>query len=639
MAPEQEIKGVPHSALPKRQLRFNAYGNSKHAKWGPRWCQADSNSAAFETPANGKLSPTAVPENLRQVEFGIVQAPLSFDSPVPQKKAFRPPFKVRLYLWYTGTLQVPIKIEASALPEQSIDQFIKHQGEALLVPTNLSQQNELECASISTCIQTHENEDKDLTENYSFEDIEFTELRFSKSSRMNRRWLIFSCKLGRDKLYAIYLQPTIVLSRKTDQQDKACQILRQTTFFMPDHWSSKLAPLTHLSSSPINRQQELQGPQAAQGYTANKNMASRPDQLRSYSGGLRINRDMIEQYILDKYGESGLSRSLTECEVAALCSRAGLKPQCSGDGRFDGVDSRSWFQFQTWMAACLKSLKTVDHLWSALDMMRICPLDVDRQLAERYLNDRSEGTFLVRLCSEPGAFAISSKVHLNWSLPEVKHVLIDGMDLKEKTLEMWIYADEWAQNLLDIQSGDCISKSIAFRRELPQSGNSPSVHGSYFVQPTLVWSPSPPMSSTTNVDPGTPNLDLEREVSDEVIGKEFSMAQFPSAPHHVMQHQSQARTQPRDLLYGQDEYSSKQHQGLNDAKGRTAQQMRGYEIVETRERHLKKRLSSKSVDTDIDFGERPAKRVFIDDSGLLITVPTCAIHTLDTINGVKHVNI
>jgi len=643
MAHEQELTGVSHSDLPKLQLVFTTYGKSQKVQWGGKWSSKDSALANADLAANGKQANSAVPFNLLAVKLRIVQAPMSYSMPVPQKKTFRPPFKVRLHLWYTGRLQVPVKVEAFALPEQSIDLFVKHRGEGVLVPTNLSQQNELQNASISSCIQTHDNEDSDSTEKHSFEDIEFTELRFSKSSRMNRRWTLFTCKLGRDMLYAIYLQPTIVLSRKTDQYDKACMLLSQTTFFMPDHWSSKVPPLTHLSTGRTSRQQGFQQSQAIQGNIANKGVAPcHNHHRRSCLGRQCIKRDTVEQFILTKYGDSGLSRTLTNSELEALCLRAGLHPAGGSGNSCDGIDCNSWFQFHTWFSASLKSLKPVNHLWSSSDMTRICPFNVDRMQAESWLEGMPDGTFVVRACSEPSAFAISTKVHPAGSTPEVKHVLIDGMDLREKSLEMWIDATHWAQYLLDIQSGNCISKSVAFGSEAQGLDASLPELGSYIVEPAVVWSPSPQLSNTTNVDPGTPTLDLEREVSDEIVGDGFATSQSPIAPHHLVEPQSQLQIHPHHPSYGQDGFTPKRQRTFFEAGGQTQQKLSYWDVAERGESVFKKRLSSRSVNTEVDFEERPNKRRvigFIDDSGLLVSVPTHAIQSLDTFNGIKHVNI
>lgn len=42
--------------------------------------------------------------------------------------------------------------------------------------------------------------------------------------------------------------------------------------------------------------------------------------------------------------------------------------------------------------------------------MKICDIVVDRTIAEDLLAEKPVGTFIVRLCSEPGAFALSVKV-------------------------------------------------------------------------------------------------------------------------------------------------------------------------------------------------------------------------------------
>eukprot|EP00884_Botryococcus_braunii_P021905 jgi/Botrbrau1/8399/Bobra.0237s0020.1 len=58
------------------------------------------------------------------------------------------------------------------------------------------------------------------------EDFEFSALKFVKSSRMTKRWLVFSCKIENDLIYVLYTLPTVVISRRTDQYEKAYETLR-----------------------------------------------------------------------------------------------------------------------------------------------------------------------------------------------------------------------------------------------------------------------------------------------------------------------------------------------------------------------------------------------------------------------------
>lgn len=654
MAPDRELLSVSQNDLASHQLRFITYGSSKNAQVVGEWsCQQSGAARVDHVPDSGKLTSPAAPSNLRHAVVRISQAPACWRRPVTQKKPFQPPFKIRLDLRYTGQLQLPVRVEAIALPEQSAEHLVKQQGDGVLVPTQLSQQNELENASISSCIQTHDRDNDDTTEKSFSEDLEFTELRFSKSSRMNRRWILFTCRLGWDMLYCLYCLPTIVLSRKTDQYEKACTILRQRTLIDTVAFGGKhqLNSPKYFSSPVGDMQQDWKSAQHIPGLITNCSQPFLAQHHEPCASPFCVPQDVVQQYIWDKYSESGLKRPLTDRDMVALGLRAGLVSfSANGMATGGGTDSRTWLEFQAWFDACLRSLKLVDHLWSATDIVRICSFTVDRNFAEHLLSDSANGTFVVRLCSEPGAFAISTKVHVAGMAPEVKHVLIDALDLQKQSLEFWVSANDWALNLLDVQSGDYVPKALSFGRQLLGIANSPSDLGSCFHQSVQVLSPSPPLSSNTTVEPGTPTMSLEGALSEETVGHSITMSMSPAIlPHHLVQRQYQSLDQPQGVSHAQDDFSCSELQSLVNVTGLTPQELRALKCdFDRREMLLKKRASTTSIDTTICLGDRSNKRRMLSvaeagfgaDSGLLWSVPGYAINqSVGIINEIRDVNV
>lgn len=619
MASDQEMAAVPQSDLPQQQLRLVAYGSSRTARRGSEWFPNESDSAAGKSEASA-LSPCGpAPPNLLYAAVRIVQAPASFARPVTQKKSFRPAFKVRLDFRYKGKLQLPVKVEAVSLPEHIVDDIIKQQAEDILALAQLSQQNELENASISTCIQTHEEDPDDLLEKTHSEDLEFSELRFSKSSRMNKRWVLFACRLGRDMLYSLYRLPTIVLSRKADQFDKACGLLRESSLLGSLTCGSDylVEPQALLSSYATNRHQEVVAVQQLRGFVSDSSLPAHPCHRRLHSEppkSMLISRETVEQYIVEKYAASGLRRPLMEAEVEALGTQAGLPSFIDCPiGMVDALDLQAWRGFQDWFCGCMKALKPVDHLWSMTDVIRICPFTVNRKCAEHLLQGTPDGTFLVRMCSyDVGSFVISIQCvhHSRAGVPtrEVKHVLIDRVDLKDQSLEAWVMRNERAQYLLDIQSRDYVHKSAAFTTQTLGSANSSSEFiGLYPTQPLL--SPSPPLSTTTNIDPGTPTLSVDHTLSEETgNGISIALPQHLLPQPHFCQHQLPNIPPQGMSMPPQEEYLSQDLQRLIDMSGLTCQQLSLLKSDSMAERMVKKRASSSSIDTTVFVGDRPCKK-------------------------------
>jgi hypothetical protein len=61
------------------------------------------------------------------------------------------------------------------------------------------------------------------------------------------------------------------------------------------------------------------------------------------------------------------------------------------------------------------------------------------------------GAFVVRLSSEPGCFAVSTRV-MKGNMQTCDHLLLDRVDLQRRPLMSWIQAHEPAQVLVDVNT-------------------------------------------------------------------------------------------------------------------------------------------------------------------------------------------
>ncbi|GMH38215.1 hypothetical protein BSKO_06099 [Bryopsis sp. KO-2023] len=480
MAAEQAAVAVGQEELQSQQLRFVVYHGDRRVRWSGEWSYAESvRAGASGVSSGGELGAPPAPSNLAQATLNIVQAPACFCEPITQKKPFKPPFKVRLDLRYTGSLQLPVKLEACALTEQVVEQLsaMHKEGAPLAALPSLPQQQELEHSCISSCIQTHDALNGLGTPaeiHLCAEDLEFTDLRFGKSSRMHRRWILFSCRLGRDVVYLLYKLPTIVLSRKTDQFDKASSILQKKGMRTPG------LGLALVEGGPAN-EREAGGAAAApllggEGLFALPPIVTRVDvnggavpSGEAWSPQSPKKPAYVKAWISEKYGAAGMCRILSEHDLMYLetkaCSHYGRR-EAGNYGEFD--KSRDWSDFQHWFLVCLRSLKQEEQLWGCVRPMKICDFTVDRAIAEDLLQDEPFGTFVVRLCSEPGGFAISVKMEPTTEADAgVHHYLVDALDLRRQKLEMWIGLHCHAKHFLDVLTGRKLAKSTVFPGGIP----------------------------------------------------------------------------------------------------------------------------------------------------------------------------
>ena len=89
------------------------------------------------------------------------------------------------------------------------------------------------------------------------------------------------------------------------------------------------------------------------------------------------------------------------------------------------------------------------RVWDTTRPHAICGFAVDRAAAEALLAEQPVGTFLVRTCSEAGAFSISCCMDGLGGHAFVDHLLVDAVDLHTRCLEAWVHAHQHALQLLD----------------------------------------------------------------------------------------------------------------------------------------------------------------------------------------------
>ena len=99
--------------------------------------------------------------------------------------------------------------------------------------------------------------------------------------------------------------------------------------------------------------------------------------------------------------------------------------------------------------------------WDAAAPAWVCGFSVSRSVAEALLAERQTGAFLIRLCSEPGAFAVSCHVGAGagGGGSYVDHLLVDSVDLQSRPLEAWVLAHAGASHLLDLASSRLVPKA------------------------------------------------------------------------------------------------------------------------------------------------------------------------------------
>ena len=135
------------------------------------------------------------------------------------------------------------------------------------------------------------------------------------------------------------------------------------------------------------------------------------------------------------------------------------------------------------------------HAWDAASPSWVCGFAVSRGVAEALLAERPPGAFLIRLCSEPGAFAVSCHVAGGpagggpggegggggGGAGFVDHLLVDAVDLAGQPLEAWVLAHAAATHLLDPATARLLPKARACLMQASEGVILKAVKFSWFM--------------------------------------------------------------------------------------------------------------------------------------------------------------
>ncbi|BDA44647.1 hypothetical protein COCOBI_06-1240 [Coccomyxa sp. Obi] len=226
----EDLVGVPQTGLEKHQQLFVRYSGLSEAHAMPEWRGKDSFAA--EAASFGEIDLRARAENMpAALSMRIVSAPASFALPMVQRKVFKPPFTLRVEIQYRQPLSLPVSVEVHAINDAA------HSKIATWLPEADKMHAELEGNRISRTLNVSGGMGygngigldlagkQSTAEHLHLEDFKFSDLKWAKSSRMSKRWLVFSLRVKDDVVYLLYQLPTVVISRRTDQYSKAHEIL------------------------------------------------------------------------------------------------------------------------------------------------------------------------------------------------------------------------------------------------------------------------------------------------------------------------------------------------------------------------------------------------------------------------------
>jgi len=189
--------------------------------------------------------------------------------------------------------------------------------------------------------------------------------------------------------------------------------------------------------------------------SANREQHSSADRVQSVSW------NSIMHWIVNNYRHQlgNCTRLLLEQDFAWLREKAGF----GGASATAELSSAQLTTFKEWYSNCLSTLSAAADAWDSQNPEIICGFSVDRRLAEELLQGHPPGTFVVRLCSEPGCIAMTV-----WRDSPVgfKHVLIDRKDLRERSLFNSILMEETATHLLDVSTGNVFPKETFIHTNL-----------------------------------------------------------------------------------------------------------------------------------------------------------------------------
>jgi len=367
-----ELIGVPQADVEKHQTMFVQYDGLTTGQVATEWKQQD----AMKVASMAHRKPAAVAAEFAGLPLScsvrIIQAPAAFARPMVQKKPFRPHFVVRLEVRYQGRIDFPVTMGAFPLSDSL------YSKPSSLKPSAALNDSEVEGLLVTQTVTNDMADEatgrgKATEERTLTADFEFPDLKFVKSSRMFKRWLVFSFKIREDHVYVTYDLPTVILSRKTDQFGKAYEKLTGG----PPPLKRARVPAPSVSPAP--------SAPSAPGRASGGLAGSR------WGGGARPNVSMMkidvqqaENWIVSKYHEylPNAQRTLSDQDIVWLLHKAELNPNVQEAVMVAG---HKWEQFEEWYTKCLETLQSVEATWDQTEPEIICGFRIDRRRAEQIL--------------------------------------------------------------------------------------------------------------------------------------------------------------------------------------------------------------------------------------------------------------
>ncbi|DBA86232.1 hypothetical protein WJX77_001095 [Trebouxia sp. C0004] len=477
-AGSDDMVGIAQPDIQHQQQTWVKYTAQQEAQVLPEWRQQDSllahATAGFGKPHLGHIMQHIDPAQPLSASLRIVQAPATYNRPIVQRKLFKPAFVVRLEMRYRGQVDLTISMMAHVLNDNQYSKpgaWQPHVGPGQADLEGHLITRRMRVPPVFTSAQPESAYLDPAIQKVYTEDFKFTELNFVKSSRMSKRWLLFSCFIKEELMFVLYKLPTVVISRRTDQYIKAFETLlgREPQSGVPKSRSSAIPKTTSGNATAS------QAPPALQTLHQYRKTTEAPTDLtladadepqrkkktspcdaaagagpRQEAGSAEDRQ--IQHWILQQYASMALQRPLSQESLVALERRA--RAGSSGPP----LEPALWEDFKDWFSKCVRALKQVEEEWKGGEPPCICGFAVDRPAADAALRYHPVGAFLVRMCSEPGSFAISCRTfndahHITGGLPEgiagVEHLLVDCVDLQRR--ELWQYVAAWgaATHLLD----------------------------------------------------------------------------------------------------------------------------------------------------------------------------------------------
>uniref|UniRef100_A0A061S568 SH2 domain-containing protein n=2 Tax=Tetraselmis sp. GSL018 TaxID=582737 RepID=A0A061S568_9CHLO len=535
------LEGVPQDSVQAHQTSYVKYAFLEKGHVSSEWSLDDSLQCA--RCAMPHMAPSVSRPMPLTCSLRIIQAPAAFGAPIMKGKPFKPPFKVRLDMKYRQDIRMDVSVSAITMcetPPHDIQTFIA--GRIREVEGLDAKNAELAGSTVKKTIDTASaravpqvemimDSDSLVEERTISEEFMFNDLKFLQSSRVNKRWIVFYCKIDDDIIYCHYHPATIVLSR-ADQFPKAMARLdvadRPARRMRTECEDSSRTPTP---SRALSQQLETASAQYSPHCMATKPLCPME----------------AVRYVIDLYNSRliGVNRKLSVKDQLWLVKKLGLNPD---NEETQLVPLSRWNQFEKWYSDCLETLKTVIDVWDQTNPAIICGLYIDRTAAEHLLRSERAGTFLVRMCSEPGCFAISTRVN---GSKTCDHLLLDRVDLNRRGLTKWIQAHDAAKCLLDVNAMQRVPKdSVISRGELKSQQKSKrfpkpaptidvSLADSLEMQfPLFEKSPriddnlSPLAFINSGMPHGRPMIQGYREDSVKDVMAKFCSMDFPKPPFH-----------------------------------------------------------------------------------------------------------